>query len=478
MGCQVRNIKRADYDQLHLLPPSLEDWVCEGHPARFIREFVQSLDLAKTGFKEPNAEEGGECYAPELLLAVWLYGYFCKIRSTRRLEQACVENVGFMWLCGLHKPDHNALWRFWKDNKAALRQLFKTTVKVALKLDLVALAPQAIDGTKIQAVATKHGSFDLEHNRKLAANLEQSIAQLEKQIASAGSSEQQTVAQLSQDLGTKERLKEKVQAAIEQIEQQESSHLHPQEPEARRMRTEGPNRFGYNAQAAVDSKNQIVTAAEVNNQENDQALLVPMIEAASANTGQSCPKTLADTGYSTGQQLAQAQARELEVIAPLDKRVEGENNPYHSSQFRYVAEKDLVVCPQQQELKFHHRRQKNGVELKVYRNSRACAGCPVRSLCTSERQGRGIDIGPYNEAVAKHRAKMRDPALRELLKQRSRIVEPVFAQIKENGGFRRWTVRGLKNVQAQWSMLCATWNLQKIFQVWQLKGDDLRLKAA
>jgi len=476
MGCQVRNIKRADYDQLHLLPPSLEDWVCEGHPARFIREFVQSLDLAKTGFKEPNAEEGGECYAPELLLAVWLYGYFCKIRSTRRLEQACVENVGFMWLCGLHKPDHNALWRFWKDNKAALKQLFKTTVKVALKLDLVALALQAIDGTKIQAVATKHGRFDLQHNRKLAAKLEQSIAQLEKQIASAGPEEQQTVAELSQDLGTKARLKEKVQTAIQQIEQQESSHLHPQEPEARRMRTEGPNRFAYNAQAAVDSKKQIVTAAEVNNQENDQALLVPMIEAAGANTGQSCPKTLADTGYSTGQQLAQAQARELEVLAPLNKRVEGENNPYHSSQFRYVAEKDLVICPQQQELKFHHRRQRNGVELKVYRNSQACAGCRVRSLCTSERQGRGVDIGPYSEAIAQHRAKMRDPAQRELLKQRSRIVEPVFAQIKENGGFRRWTLRGLKNVQTQWSMLCATWNLQKIFQVWQLKADDLRLK--
>ena len=87
-----------------------------------------------------------------------------------------------------------------------------------------------------------------------------------------------------------------------------------------------------------------------------------------------------------------------------------------------------------------------------------------------------MDIGPYSEAIAQHRAKMRDPAQRELLKQRSRIVEPVFAQIKENGGFRRWTLRGLKNVQTQWSMLCATWNLQKIFQVWQLKADDLRLK--
>jgi hypothetical protein len=234
---------------------------------------------------------------------VWLYGYFCKIRSTRRLERACLENVGFMWLCGLHRPDHNALWRFWKDNRSTLRKLFKTTVKVSLELGLVSLALQAIDGTKIQAVATKHGSYDLKHNRKLAAKLEQSIAELEKQIGSAGSGEQETVAELSQDLARKEQLKEKVQAAIQQIEQQEASHLHPQEPEARRMRTEGPNRFSYNAQATVDSKNQIITAAEVNNQENDQALLVPMIEAARANTGQSCPKTLADTGIAAGNNL-------------------------------------------------------------------------------------------------------------------------------------------------------------------------------
>ena len=448
----------------------------ERHPARFIREFVQSLDLAQSGVKEPNPEEGGDCYAPELLLAVWLYGYFRKSRSTRRLEQACREEVGFIWLCGLHRPDHNALWRFWKENKAAMRELFKTTVKVALQLGLVDLALQAIDGTKIQAVATQHGSYDLKHNRKLAAKLEQSIAQLEIQIARAGSGEQESVAELSQDLGRKERLKEKVQAAIQQIEQQEASQLHPQEPEARRMRSQGPNRFSYNAQAAVDSKNQIVTAAEVNNQENDQALLVPMIEAANTNTGQSAQKTLADTGYSSGQQLAQAQAQALEVIAPLSQRVEGQNNPYHSSQFRYVAEQDLVLCPQQQELKFHHRRQRNGVEIKVYRNRQACASCPVRSLCTSDRQGRGIDVGPYNEAIAKHRAKMRDPALQELFKQRCQIVEPVFAQIKENGSFRRWTVRGLKNVQAQWSLLCASWNLQKIFQFWQLNGTDLSLK--
>ena len=195
-------------------------------------------------------------------------------------------------------------------------------------------------------------------------------------------------------------------------------------------------------------------------------------------------KANAESGRLTGETLSRAidfaKAGEVDAVtfAPLNKRVEGENNPYHSSQFRYVAEKDLVICPQQQELKFHHRRQRNGVELKVYRNSQACAGCRVRSLCTSERQGRGVDIGPYSEAIAQHRAKMRDPALRELLKERSRIVEPVFAQIKENGGFRRWTVRGLKNVQAQWSMLCATWNLRKIFQVWQLKADDLRLKPA
>src|SRR5579872_5780684 len=114
-----------DYGQQFLFPPALEDWVPADHPARFLREFVDQLDLPALGFALPVAVEGRPPYAPGLLLKIWLYGYFHRIRSTRKLETACREHLSLLWLTGFIQPDHNSLWRFWRDNKKALRAVFK-----------------------------------------------------------------------------------------------------------------------------------------------------------------------------------------------------------------------------------------------------------------------------------------------------------------------------------------------------------------
>ena len=118
-----------NYGEQFLFPPALEEWVPTDHPARFLREFVDQLDLSRMGFVMPTALEGRPPYAPSLLLKIWLYGYMQRIRSTRKLEAACREQLSLLWLTGMHQPDHNSLWRFWRENKTALRAVFKRSAQ-------------------------------------------------------------------------------------------------------------------------------------------------------------------------------------------------------------------------------------------------------------------------------------------------------------------------------------------------------------
>src|SRR5437660_12701708 len=103
---------RAEYETVLLLPPAVEDWVPPDHPARYLREFVDALDLDELGFEMGSEQIGRRGYAPDLLLKVWLYGYCFGVDSTRKLERACREHLSLIWLTGGWEPDHNTLWRF------------------------------------------------------------------------------------------------------------------------------------------------------------------------------------------------------------------------------------------------------------------------------------------------------------------------------------------------------------------------------
>lgn len=142
----------ADWNQVQMLPACVEDWISAEHPARFIREFVDELDLVELGFSiSSGGTEGRPGYSTKLLLRAWLYGYYEKVRSSRQLEHACSERMGFVCLCGTHRPDHNTLWRFWNANRQSLSGLFKQSVRVAVDLNMAGFVTQAVDGTKIQS---------------------------------------------------------------------------------------------------------------------------------------------------------------------------------------------------------------------------------------------------------------------------------------------------------------------------------------
>ncbi|HEV7765036.1 MAG TPA: transposase, partial [Thermoanaerobaculia bacterium] len=180
---------RADYTTQFLFPPALEDWVKANDPARFIRAFVDALDLREVageewaeGKEDPN---GRPHYAFDLLRKVWLYGYLYNIRSSRKLERACRQMMPLVWLAGRYEPDHNTLWRFWMRYRSAIKKVFVQSVRVAQQADLVGMVLQAVDGTKIVSAASQRTAWHRTDLKKILAAVDERIEKLEHDIAAA-----------------------------------------------------------------------------------------------------------------------------------------------------------------------------------------------------------------------------------------------------------------------------------------------------
>jgi transposase len=449
-----------DYGQQFLFPPALEDWVPADHPARFLREFVEQLDL-------PAAVEGRPPYHPSRLLKIWLYGYYHRIRSTRKLEVACREHLLLLWLTGLIQPDHNSLWRFWRDNQKALRHIFKQTVQLAVHTGAVGLALQALDGTKIQAACSGPKGWSQEYMEKLLAQLDTALDEIELTLVEENADLDQSGYRLPAGLAGRQALREEIKRGLAQLQADGRSHDHPVEPEARRMKVGDTNRYAYNAQAVADGKEGVIVACDANRQETDNGQLVPMVQQARENLGVAAPAavTLADTGYGAGGDLQAAAEKHLPVLVPPAEGAPAKDNPYASQHFHYDPADHTVTCPQGHPLDHEGHTSKDGVRVERFRCHRR--DCPVRARCTGDPKGRQIEIRPHRQEVQAMRRRLQDPDARALWEQRARIIEPRFGQIKQHDGFRRWTVWGLAGVKTQWTMVCATLNLRILYRHWQ-----------
>ena len=333
-----------DYGQQFLFPPVLEDWVAADHPARFLREFVDQLDLAGLGFAMPVAVEGRPPFHPSLLLKIWLYGYYHRICSTRKLEVACREALSLLWLTGLIQPDHNSLWRFWRDNPKALRHIFKQTVQVAVRTGAVGLALQALDGTKIQAAASTPQGWSQEYMEKLLAQLDGVLDDLELKVVAENADVEQPGYRLPVGLAERQALREQIQTGLAQLQADGRKSYHPVEPEARRMKLGDTNRYAYNAQAIADAQEGVLVACAATRQENDHGQLVPMIQQARENVGVAAQHGMA-------------------VLVPPAEGTPAKDNPYATQHFAYDPQLHTVTCPQNRMLDPEGHTTKDGVRV-------------------------------------------------------------------------------------------------------------------
>lgn len=510
----MSNEIRADYSQQFLLPPALEDWVPNDHPVRFIRFFVDGLDLKSLGFKERKSEEGRSNYSSDLLLKVWLYGYFEKIYSTRDLEKASKVQLPLLWLTGLNYPDHNTIWRFFHNNRSVLKQVFSQSVQIAIKGNLVSLVLQAIDGTKIFADVSKNRSVYLKDLKQLLKKLDSSIDEVFEKICSQEKLEggvgmgsyslpreyqdkrklkkliDEGLDQLSGE--KKQELMQGVKSEIQKLEDAGSNQLNLTDRDAQQMKTSsGSKSFCYNAQAVVDAEAQIIVGAKVSSESTDHHLLTDMIAESASNTGGVCEESLADGGYFSGEQLQQAEDKGYSVLVNMrdeikgkskEIKISGENDSegevlsFVKRAFFYEESKDIYICPARKELTFE--RVNNGSSkpypVRIYR-CRHHKGCKYKEYCSKDKRGRSIERSPYEKVIDEQIKKQEDVTHRALLRKRKHIVEPVFGWIKSNNKFFRWTYRGLESVEAQWQLICAVTNLKTLYRKWLSGTLDLKV---
>jgi transposase len=463
----MREIK-PDYSQTFLFPPALEDWVGEGHPARFVRDFVDSLNLRDLGFCGRRSPDGRPSYSDDLLLKIWIFGYFNDIRSSRKLERACREMMGFLWLSGMLVPDHNTLWRFFHRYPNAIQNVFVETVTLSAEASLLNMSVHAVDGTKIRARCSDEGT---ENQRQLKKALTEEEKRIREYIEDVGRAEEEEEGQyrLPDELLDAEARKKWIRERLEKLRSKGVQSEQPSEPDARQMKRKGVVHFSYNAQAVVDVESGLVVASDVTNAQNDSCQLGTMARLAKKNLGANAGELLADAGYATLPEIGEVYVEGLNVTVALPRRLMAgpEDSEFHASRFRYDEENDVVICPLGNQLNFmcsrdeRHGRFRN----RAYR-CRESKMCPRRSECCKGKNARVIDISPYHKALQKQRDKHSNSERRKAARTLRKRVETLFGQIKGNCQFTRFTCWGLPNAKAQWSLLCAAGNLRKLHRIW------------
>lgn len=465
-------------EQSWLLPPSLEEVIPFDHLVRFVAAFVDGLSREEWANMEIALEGeqlGAAAYHPRVSLGIWIYGFMTGVRSARKLETACREQLPYWWLTGCQVPDHNTLWRFYKANRLEMRKLLKRTVKTAVRVGLVNLAVQALDGSKIAGSAARERSCDEKRLERLLEQTEAAIKELEAQSSSECEA---TVAHLPASLAKAEKLKEEVLRALEEVRQEEGpKKVNLTDGDAQLVKSRGGIVAGYNAQAMVSPLDThvagrsglFIIAAEVCNCPDDHAQLVPMIEKAQEMTGEEAGVTLADAGYHSGPNLAECAERGINILMP-DAKGKQLKGPYHREQFVYDEATDSYICPQGQTLTARAGKSRHGRPGgRTYGGgAKQCRPCPALGKCTKDKTyGRTLEVGPYEEQLARQRDLMATPEAEALYRQRKELAEPTFGIMKELQWARRFLLRGMRNVSCEWTLLSTGFNLRTLWQVWK-----------
>ena len=388
-------------DQAYLLPPNTKDVLGGNHLVFFVHQVVERLDL--TEFEEAYSEEGGELYAPALMLKVWLYGYALGLTSARRLEQRIREDLAFRYWAGAESPDNWALSAFRRRHARALNDVFTQILEMARSLGLGRLGHVAIDSSRVKAAAARERMDSEKSLRQERARLRRQIRQWQQ---SCDADDPDENAGMQVQVGEWERRLEQVPRRLERLRKSGLRQVSRSDEDARFLRTRDGWVLGYSGEIAV-TQDHLIAGQRVTQQASDNDSLLPMVDEVSRQCRGKPDAVSADTGFFSLRNLHGLRERQIEG---------------------YIPDPNLSY------------------ELKG----------------KGKVQGIGRSKRLRDPEHRRMRQKLRSPAGKRMYQKRKSLVEPVFGILKQQRGLRQFRLRGLQRVAIEFTLATTAYNLTRM----------------
>jgi transposase len=427
----MKNFRSYDRSQRFLLPPDLKDWVADDDLAHFIIEAAERVDMR--AFHVSRTGSGKAQYHPRMMLGLLVYCYASGIFSSRRIEQASYRNVSVRFIAANTHPDHDTIAKFRRDNAAAFQAAFAHILLLAKELNILKVGMVSVDGTRIDANASKIKSLRYDRIEVLRTKLEADIADLVAQAEAADQDAATDGLSLPDEIARRQSLKDKLDAAAKRLEEaargdddnndddpdpdrdparpKPSKQTNLTDPDSALMRKSARHEYrqAYNAQAIVDADGSaLILATNVLSTSNDR-------EGLDALVGQVCnavgtPGTLlGDAGYAGEKVVAELAARGIEPL--------------------------IAIARQQAERPYDFRPPKKTTR-------------PPPKV-----------TAPWRIAMQE---KLQTDEAKKKYRKRKSTVEPVFGIIKSVLGFTRFHLRGIENVQNEWTLMALAHNCKRL----------------
>jgi transposase len=496
--------KGYDYTQTVLVPVSLENQLLPGTLEFAIQALVERrMDMTVFERRYKNDEIGCPAYDPKILLKVILFGYARGLISSRKMEQACRENITFMALaCGI-VPDHSTIATFVSTMKEEISALFRDILLVCAEQELLGGTHFALDGVKLSSNAAKEWSGTFAELRRKQEKLEEKLKQVlaQHEVADKEGEEARGTGCHTERDKRQEQVKRlthqaaRIDAFLATNDPKRGKHGHEVQSnvtdnESAKMHTAHGVIQGYNSQALVDANHQVIVHAEAFGNGQDYGHVAPMLKGAKANVqaiglgeGYFAGKILsADSNYHSDENLQTCAHEQLDAYIPdnqfrqRDPRFPPQEplgppteEKFTVADFTCAPEQGGYRCPAGKVLKL--KAQQHRIKHLLYSRYEAqeadCRGCALREKCLQSPETRrkhlAVLLGKVEETLSeKMRAKIDTPEARVMYGQRLAIVEPVFGNLRSQKRLDRFTLQGKVKVSIQWMLYCMVHNIEKI----------------